>query len=358
MEEKNQQEFTFFDDTFKLFNSMLNDIENAKRYIFLEMYKFSNDTIGERFRDAITKKAKEGVKVRLLLDSWGSTATLPFFTELIKNRGEVRYFKKMKYTFDSFTKHHRRNHRKLLIIDDKISYIGSANLTAYSLSWREGILRINGDLALTLKKSFYNSRRIYNKLVYNKKAHARTYTHGEFKIVCDVPSLKKQRIKKKFENLIKEAKSEIIIETPYFLPGFYLRKCLIDASNRGVIVKIITPLNSDVSVVDILRSQYFGHFYKSNVKFLFYKPYNLHAKIMVIDNETFALGSSNFDYRSFRYMHEIMLIGKDSQVISLLKSHIVKTLESCEPFNYDKWKNRPVFHKILERILIPFRHLL
>ena len=94
--------------------------------------------------------------------------------------------------------------------------------------------------------------------------------------------------------MIRNAKSSIVIETPYFLPGYLLRKALMDAGRKGVDVRVIMPKHSDVRMVDILRNKYFGLFFKNNVKLLFYSPYNLHAKLMVIDNTTFSISSANW----------------------------------------------------------------
>jgi len=149
-----------------------------------------------------------------------------------------------------------------------------------------------------------------------------------------------------------------VIETPYFLPGFMLRKALMDAAKRGVDVKVIMPKNSDVRMIDILRNKYFGLLYKNKVNLLFYVPHNLHAKLLLIDNRIFSITSANFDYRSFLYQYEIALIGKDISILSQLQDHIQETLNNSVEFNYETWLKRPLIEKIFERILVPFRHLL
>ena len=131
-----------------------------------------------------------------------------------------------------------------------------------------------------------------------------------------------------------------------------------DAGRRGVDEKIIMPKHSDVRMVDILRNKYFGMLHKSDVKLLFYTPYNLHAKLMMIDNKTFSISSANFDYRSFRYQYEIALIGHEQAIIRQLNEHIRETLDRSEPFDFERWKNRPMIEKVFEYILLPFRHLL
>jgi cardiolipin synthase A/B len=347
-----------FSEPLKFYTELLADIENAQKTICFETYKFVEDSIGTRFRDVLTKKSLQGVKIKLMIDSWGAMISSTFFDELIRNGGQVRYFMKLKYNFDAFTKHHRRNHRKVIVIDDHIAYLGSANINEYSLNWRELIVKLEGRIARPLKKSFNDSWKIYKKNTFNIRRQTSALSCDDLKIIRDVPSLTRQRVKKKFESLIKHAHKQIIIETPYFLPGYYLRKLLMDAGKRGVDVKIITPKQSDVGFVDILRSKYLGMMHKHYVKLLFYKPYNLHAKLMLVDNEIFYFGTSNFDYRSFRYMYELMLTGKNKSLIQDLIVHVNETIENCEEFDYELWKRRPFMHKFFENLLIPFRHYL
>jgi cardiolipin synthase A/B len=358
MEKQDVTGCNIFSDPLKFYTAMLDDINRAKKSIYLEMYKFANDVIGQKFRDALTRKSREGIDIKLLLDAWGTSVGPAFFSELIRNGGEVRYFKRLRFNINWLTRHHSRNHRKLLIIDDEITYMGSANLTAYSLNWRELVIRLQGNISTVFKRSFMESRKIYNKIYFNTKSFSRVLTYGNFRIMRDVPSITRQRIKKRFEDLIRQAKKEIIIETPYFLPGFLLRKFLMDAARRGLNVTIITPKQSDVTIVDVLRSKYLGMLHKSGINLQFYMPYNLHAKLMLIDGEAFTVGSSNFDYRSFRYMHEVMLYGRDPAIFEGFMQHVTETLTDCESFEYTKWLRRPLIHKFFEILLIPFRHFL
>lgn len=349
----------FFDDPMKYYNAMLDDIMAARKYVFIETYKFGHQTIGIKFRDALTAVAKLGVEVKVLIDSWGGSS-IPdyFFNELKTAGGEVRYFQKIKINIDFFTRSHRRNHRKLLIIDDKISYIGSSNLTDYNLIWRESVLRITGGIANRFKKVFYQDFKIYNKYIRYRSLYTRIIRFNDLEILRDVPSISRQKIKKRYEHLFKNAKSEIIIESPYFLPGYFLRKEMMDAANRGVEVKVIIPKHSDVRLVNILHGRYLDMLHNNNIKFLYFAQHNLHAKIVVVDNETFCIGSPNFDYRSFRYMHEIVLTGKNKKVLDLIRTHLDDTIAMCEPFDYEGWRRRPAIQKFAEWLILPFRHLL
>lgn len=352
-------EYLVIDDTLKLYNMMLNDISNARQYICLETYKFANDHMGIRFRDVLTRKASEGLTIRILIDSWGKgPISETFFSELIRHGGEVKFFEKIKINTDIFTRGHRRDHRKILVIDDEICYMGSANITGYNLNWRELQLRMKGPVAGMFREIYEQNFESFNPYNITTKINfSKTMKYEDFEVIRDVPSIPLQRTKKKYTKLIRAARSSIVIETPYFLPGFLLRKALMDAAKKGVDVKVIMPRHSDVRMVDILRNKYFGMYYKNNVKLLFYTPHNLHAKLMVIDNRIFVISSANFDYRSFRYQYEISLIGKDPEILRQLNLHVQETIRNSEEFNVDRWKNRPLIEKIFEWILLPFRHL-
>ncbi|MDP2423892.1 MAG: phosphatidylserine/phosphatidylglycerophosphate/cardiolipin synthase family protein [Bacteroidales bacterium] len=357
MQEEPIPNYQLFSAPPALYEAMLSDIAAAKDYICLETYKFGNDSAGNRFRKALTEKSREGVNIKILIDSWGGGVPISYFSEMIRHGAEVRYFQKIVLAFDFFTKNHRRTHRKLLIIDDKISYLGSANITGYSLDWRELQIRITGDMAHCFKKIFYQNFNLYQKYIFNKLNYRKAIHCLGFEIVQDMPSIYRQRIKKKFEELIKNAQKQILIETPYFIPGFKLRKALMDAAHRGVDVKVLMPQHSDVKIVDLLRNKYLGLIHRNKVKLLLYTPNNLHAKAMLVDDEIFCITSANFDYRSFRYQHEIALLGRQKEIIKMLKSHMEETLSQCIPFNYDFFTQRPIIQKIFEILLVPFRHL-
>ncbi len=351
--------YHLFSDPLQYYNEMIVDIENAKKYIYLETFRIGKDEIGERFRRALTKKAKEGVEVKILIDYWGAgSVDHNYFKKLIKFKGEVRFFEKIKFNTDIFTRGHRRNHRKLLLIDDIITYIGSSNITAYNMNWRESVLRMKSDITNTFVQLFNQDFNNYNKYTFYKLSKAQLVKHNSFEILRDVPSIARKQINSKFIKLIKSAKSRVTIETPYFLPGFFLRKALMDAAQRGVSVNIVLPKHSDVSLIDILRNKYFGLLYKAGVNILFYELNNLHAKMMLVDKKTFAIGSSNFDYRSFRYMYEIMLIGNNKEIARQINNHVKVTISDSFKFDYENWKNRSLINKLFERILLPFRHLL
>lgn len=350
--------FKIFDDNLVLFNSILEDIRNAKQSIWIELYRFGKDAMGEKFRLALYEKLKEGLEVKLLLDAWGTGADTGFFEKLIEEGAEVRIYRKMKIGKSFLSKNHCRNHRKLIIIDSKTGYIGSSNISAYCLNWRELNLRTNDKNLLSIfRRSFKDSFRSFNRYSFTNIGTKRDLHFGDWVFIQDLPGMYRQKIKTKYERLISKAKSEILIETPYFLPGHVLRKLLCEAAQRNVNVIIITPYHSDVHVVDIIRRHYLGGLHQAGVKLHFYAAGNLHAKGVMIDNEIFSISSANFDYRSFRYQYELALIGKEKELIPPLREHFDSTLKFCTSFDYEKWKSRSTIDKIIEFILLPFRYL-
>jgi cardiolipin synthase len=237
--------------------------------------------------------------------------------------------------------------------------MGSMNITGYNLNWRELALRMEGELVSIFKKCFQENFDAFNPYnIVNKVAYSKTLKYGNFELIRDVPSVPLQRLKKKYVQMIRNARSSVVIETPYFLPGFLLRKAMIDAGKRGVDVKVIMPKNSDVRMIDVLRNKYLGLLHKNKVNLLFFVPHNLHAKLMVIDDRVFSVTSANFDYRSFRYQYEIALIGTEPEILRQLHAHVNETLVESEPFDYERWQRRPLIQKILEWTLLPFRHML
>lgn len=354
----NYPESKIYNDPFRFYFSMLRDIERAENCIFLEVYRFQNDAIGVRFRNTLLKKVKEGIKVKILIDSWGTRPGASFFTELIEHGAEVLYYKKIKFFLDFFTKNHRRNHRKMLLIDQRISYIGSANISEYSLNWRECELRVTGEITLEFEKVFRHDMKNHDRYDTKSGSFLKTLKRDGFLIIRDFPSIRQQKIMYYYLKLIRQSENEVLIETPYFLPGFQLRRAMIKAVKRGVKVVVIMPRHSDVRAVDVLRSRYLGQLHYGGVELLYYTGDILHAKDLLVDKKIYAIGSANFDYRSFRYQHEIIVSGEHESIAKQLSEHIEGTKKASIGFDIEAWERRPKIQKFFEFVLLPFRHLL
>jgi cardiolipin synthase len=358
--------FKLFSSPKLMYKQMLEDINKAEKYIYLETYIYSRDEIGNQFRQALVKKAKQGVKVLLLIDALGSqgirtrlskifninkhlglnkAVDKEYFSDLEQAGGEVRFFKKIQYVFKMFEANHERNHRKILVIDDRISYLGSANITAACLEWRELALRLDDSISVHFRDSFLNQWHREDNISFKK---IKFMFHKGFEIIHDIPADKEMLAASRYVKIINRARREILIETPYFIPPIRLRKSLYRALKRGVKVTIILPCNSDVTILDIVRNRYLGKFYKRGAHILYYTKGILHSKLIIVDRKYFILGSSNLDYRSFLHMHEINLLGKNKEIIQSLLAYFDSGLKDVRPFSYQEWKSRSSIKKILE----------
>ncbi len=365
-------------DSFKIYSKpstiyfhMLKDIQNAKSSIYLETYQFDNDKVGRLFRKALLEKVKEGVRVRVLVDVWQSTADKEFFKDLIEAGAKVKFFREIKYVLRFISKNHERNHRKLLIIDKRISYVGSANITAMGMDWRELVVRFEGDITEKLFRTFVKTWNSHGKI--SKKRLNRIF-HKSFKIINDAPSQIFTPTKNEYVNLINKAKNEILIITPYFVPNTEIRQAFIEAINRGVNIIIIIPEKPDVTLITYEKKGFLEKFIENNARVLekgvqiytygflgklvekgvniyTYMPSMIHTKLLVIDKKFFLFGSSNLDYRSFMHLHEINVVGKDKLMIKQLREYFSDTLKDCKYFNHNRWKRRSVFKRILEMLL-------
>ena len=359
--ENDNANYKFYSFSSLWYDDLLRDIHHAEKYIYLETFRINDDLVGRQLCKALIESHKRGVKVRVLADWWG-TGTLNSCIQKLEHEGvEVRLFKKFIPSIFLFSKNHRRDHRKIVAIDDKIAYVGSANHTNYCTRWRESILRIEGKMSSILKKIFMDNYKIYNKDLthyFLRKAFRRTIRYNDFFFIREVPSIFSQRIKKNYIRMMQRAKKSIVIETPYFLPGYRIYKELSLALKRGVDVKILIPRNSDVKIVDYIRESILGKLYKKGAKILYYNYGNLHAKLLSIDSEIFSISSANMDHRSFKYMFEIALIGTEPAVNELINEHLLQTENMSSEFDIKIWKSRPLFKRLLALAIAPFSHLL
>ncbi len=349
-------DYQLFSSPHAWLEALLYDIEQAKQYIFIETFRFTDDIVGKNVAKALIKKVKSGVSVKLIVDSWGTRRTALF--KQMSNAGiEVRFFKKIIFSIFIFSKNHERNHRKIIAIDDRISYIGSANFSQYSLKWRESVLRIQGDIATIFKKIFLDNFRSY-KRSFKPRKYYKTIHFKEFLIIREAPSIRHQQTRKYFIKLLNKAQRTFTVITPYFLPGKAMRKKMMLMAKKGVKVQIIIPKRSDVAIVDYMRNIYLGKLHLKGVDIRLYQNENIHAKLLLVDNALFALGSSNLDYRSFRYMYEINLSGKNEKIANLIHQYIEETLPNCTHFDYSKWLKRPIWQRFVALFLLPFKRLL
>lgn len=355
MKHLSKRNVRYYSRPFPFYDDLIKDINKAKRFVFIETYKIG-EVVSVRLRDALIKAVKRGVEVKLLLDHWGSLVSDDFFKEVEDLGGEVRFFRVFKVTTNLISYNNRRDHRKIAVVDD-VCFIGSANIADYCRNWREFIVRIRDEnFASILRSVFLDNFKIHSFFFHSAKRHLKPLRFDSLEVVRDVPSLRYQRIRNKHLHLIRNAKREVVVETPYFVPDTKTLFALIGAAKRGVDVKLIIPKKSDVRLVDVLAQSLFGELHKRGVKIFLFTPGFSHAKVSLVDGKFFSFGSANFDYRSFKYQYEVAVFGDNVVLRDFVKGHLDVSLKNTEEFDFSVWKRRPLYKRVLEIVLEPFRY--
>lgn len=278
---------------------MLSAISGATKSIYLEMYAFQNDTKGFDFLSILSEKSRAGLHVVLILDSFGSYGLSSEVVQTLRRAGvEVLFFS---YWF-------RRLHRKMLIIDENIVFLGGVNISGIHAPWNDLQVRMTG------RRLLFSSLRSFSR-VY-KECNGK---NAELlALIGKKPLLKKARawfiehgiggrwleIREQYEENIRKAQHSIILVTPYFFPRRWLLACLHEAVLRGVLIEIIIPQHTDKGrIVD--RINYFQLCFFSNLGVLgFLSPEMNHSKVLLIDNKIGMVGSANLDPLSFGWNAE------------------------------------------------------
>lgn len=340
--------FQIINDPLKFYESLITDVGKAKHSIQVELYKFNSDEVGAEIRDSLILAEKRGVKVKILIDYIGSSADREFFRPL----RNVRIFRKirLKRILDS----HKRDHRKLIIIDGKVAYLGSANITKECIAWQELVLRFNSPaLASELKKVFDHDWKIYNKIHFVRSKYTSTKAVDDIEILQDYPSIRYQTAKRTYVEMIKNAQKYIYIISPYFLPNMGIRNALKRAAKRKVDIKIITPKKTDVPLIDLFRGRYFNMLRIKGIQPFEYKKM-IHSKLIITETEL-IFGSSNLDYRSFVFQYEINFRSSRKDLHFALKNYFERELRRSTPFDFDAYTRRGIIKKVLEVLIMRVR---
>ena len=319
-----KNELKFYNNGMLKFSDLKKDILNAKKHIHLDYYIFANDLIGKEIIEICTKKAKEGVKVKILIDSLGSVKTKKrHFKEFLKAGGEFKEFFPPFIPFKLFNlKMNYRNHRKIAVIDGTIGYVGGMNLRLDHMGydkklkpWRDAHIRIEGAGVLALQLTFLSDWRFatkdYKQPINYLKPDYFPQIEGKgncaIQTIASGPNNNKSEIKNALVKMINCAKKSIKIQTPYFVPDDVFLDCLKLARASGVDIEIMVPGIPDKEYVYCATLSYLRDLAKLGVKIYTFNGF-LHSKTMIIDDEICTVGTCNCDMRSFKLNFEINTI--------------------------------------------------
>ena len=358
-------EIDIFTEGVSLLDRMLEDISKAKDHIHAEYFIIETDETGNTFKEALIKKAQEGVDVRVIYDDLGSWKLKRSTIKDMKKAGiKLQSFFKIRFPYFT-SKINYRNHRKILIIDGTIGYLGGFNIAdRYTKGldwgiWRDTHLRIEGDAVAGIQHTFiYDWLYITKRLHTNKRFFPETTvtTPTAVQIGISGPDMDWESIMQAYCLAISNAKKYIYIQTPYFLPNESILNAIESAALSGVDVKLMIPYRSDERVSYESSMSYMGSILKAGVEVYQYTKGFIHSKTLVIDDEIAVIGSANIDLRSFEQNFEVSAFIYDEKHSKNLKELFIKDVKVCKKLSYQKWSKRPIYRKVIQalaRLLSP-----
>lgn len=343
------------------FNSLKHDLLNAKHSINLQYYIFKDDKLGKEIADILIQKAKEGLNVRVIYDHVGSfTVNNKFFKQLRVAGVDTHPF--FRVTFPQFANRiNWRNHRKIVVIDEEIGYVGGMNIADRYIEgtppftiWRDTHLRITGSVVNSLLYSFavdwnFTNKELIQNEINNLKIPQKKGVGMQF--VTSGPTDNWENIELLFSKAIASAKKCIYIQTPYFLPTNNLFKALQAAALSKVDVRIMIPKKSDSVILTLSSYSYIEKCLLAGIKIYLYETGMLHSKNMIIDNEFTTTGSANFDFRSFEHNFESNLLIYDKEINNKMKDIFFNDTKDCSKISLSNWRSRPKLQKTIESII-------
>lgn len=337
--------------------AMLESINNAKKNVFLSTYIFKVDAVGQQFIAALIKANDRGVDVYVLIDGVGEHYSRVKARKILaKNRVKVAQFLPPKLLpFNIYI--NLRNHRKLLLIDDDLCFVGGMNISAEYMndglsSLKDIHFRVKGDIAHQLKRLFESDWRFTKGYVNNQKINSPKVSDSAAwcRTIIDGPGKNLGHLSIVLFSAINAATKSVVIMTPYFLPNKEITRALQVAALRGVNVSVVVPLVNNLNFVHWASRHMLAQLITSGVKIYYHLPPFDHSKIFVVDNLYSLMGSANIDPRSLRLNYEVGIEIYDSTLAGTLTQYANNAIKQSELVTLDELKNRNLLVKIRDAI--------
>lgn len=345
-------------DGYAFFPELLKDIAAARHHIHIDMYIIEDDALGRLITDALIDKTKSGVEVRIIYDDVGCWRVKHSFFEKMRESGiEIVPF--LPVRFPSFTsKVNYRNHRKLVVIDGVIGYVGGMNIALRyvkgtgSQPWRDTMLRLTGGIVYSLQRSFLVDWYFVDRtLISDRKYYPPLDTTVEnsclAQLVTSGPTAKYPEIMQGYVRAITAARHYVYIETPYFLPNEPVLFALKTAAMAGVDVCLLCPYHSDARYTEWASRSYLRELSEAGARIFLYETGFMHSKLMIVDDSLSTCGSTNVDFRSFENNFELNVFIYDEGTALRLKKIFHDDLSHSIPLTSIPSWNRPHFFKRL-----------
>ena len=360
----NNTHATYFGLGEKVLEAMLEDLKQAKKFIFMEYFIVSDGKVWSDILEVLTRKVKEGVEVKLLFDDFGTLRiNTQAFRRDLKSRGiEMSIFNPIHRDMVRMSFNYR-NHKKITVIDGNIGYTGGFNLADEYANyierfghWKDSGIRLYGDGVYSFTCFFLNMWRIVNKNVrindadYRPQAHV--FQEGYVQPFMGGPHRNPHNpTEGVYTRMINKARDYIYITTPYLVLDQSMRDDLTSAAQSGVDVCIIVPRIYDKWYVYMVNVSNYGKLMEAGVHIYEYKPGFIHAKNVIADDECAICGTINTDYRSFYLHYECGVFLSEMEAVKDMKDDFLRTLEECEEMDLAHWSKRPIGNKVMQAAL-------
>lgn len=344
------------------FPVIIEALENAKETIHLEYYIIRNDHIGNKIKDILIAKSKEGVKVRLIYDDFGSRAIHGAYVNELKAAGvEVYPFRKI-ILIALANRLNYRNHRKIIVVDGRIGFVGGMNIgddyinqpnsTVYH---RDMHLRVEGPMVYSLQYIFLcdwqfcaKEKKILNNTLFPD--HTRQGEGKIAQIVASGPDSRYPMIMYTVLRAIMLAKEEILITTPYFVPSEAVIEAMKNAALSGVKVKLLVPFETNSRITQLASASYYSAFMDAGVEIYRYKRGFIHAKTAVFDGKFSIVGTANMDNRSFNLNFEVNGMIYDEEIGTQMRNEFAKDLQYTVRLTAADWEKRSAITRFIEKV--------
>lgn len=360
----------FFSEAENGFLSQLEDIGKAKKYIFLEYHAIEEDSVCfNQLKTLLRKKVEEGIEVRIIYDDVGSIgfSDLGFAKRMQKQGIQCRVFNPVSPILSLFM--NNRDHRKITIIDGKIGYTGGYNIadeyfgykTTYG-EWKDTGIKLVGDAVCSLEAIFLEMWKTIGRETQKDKEPTypietdKVYLFdGYVQPYADMPLDNNYIGENVYMNLIKGARDFIYITTPYLIIGEEMKRELIQAAERGIDIRIVTPGILDKKIIYRITRSYYPELIRAGIQVYEYTPGFIHSKQFLVDNTVATVGTINMDFRSFYHHFENGVFMYEVDCISDISKDFTVLFEKSTNVT-NKYKNKNV--KVIDKFIRMFSSLL
>ncbi|MFB3162787.1 cardiolipin synthase [Neobacillus sp. 179-J 1A1 HS] len=349
------------------FHHILEQLNKARHHIHIEYYIVRDDRIGQEIKEILINKAAQGVKVRFLYDAVGSWKLSKKYIDDLKNAGiETVCFGPVKLPFLN-NKFNFRNHRKIIVIDGMIGFVGGLNIGDEYLGrndtygfWRDTHLMLRGEAVRSLQLIFlqdwyYMTNHSFLTAEY-LSPQIDEKNHGGVQLIAGGPDNEWSVIKNIFFSMITSAKVSVWIASPYFIPDEDIFSALKVAALSGIDVRLLVPNRPDKRIVFHASRSYFPELLEAGVKVYEYERGFMHSKIVIVDHELASIGTSNMDMRSFHLNFEVNAFLFRTKSTQKLVAEYINDLEYAKQLDLTSFRKRHIGLRLIEstsRLLSP-----